>query len=64
MKPRIYQMPDGTWACSYRCVISDGFKTRQGAKRWADSQALSGPVGINVARLLGIELPPVKEEKS
>ena len=25
--------------------------------------ALSGPVGINVARLLGIELPPVKEDE-
>ena len=24
--------------------------------------ALSGPVGINVARLLGIELPPIRKE--
>lgn len=33
----VYQMPQGDWAVSYNCEISDGYSTRQEAENWGIS---------------------------
>lgn len=48
------------WFCS-RPDWEERICETQG-QRNRPEDALSGPVGVNVARLLGIELPPVKED--
>ena len=51
--------PSAGLRCTYFCL--DGLECETQGQRNRPEDALSGPVGINVARLLGIELPPVKE---
>ena len=48
---------------SYQPCPWSGYPEGTGLVRSPFFSALAGPVGVNVARLLGIELPPIKEEE-